>query len=390
MKAIILSAGKGTRVRPITYSMPKPMIPIINKPVMEILVELLKSHGIKEIMVNTSYLSHSIESYFRDGARFGVQMAYSFEGRIENDQILDEPIGSAGALKKIQEHSGFFDETFAVLVGDAVIDLDLSRLLDIHKEKKALATIALAGLERSEVSSFGVVVTDDEGRILEFQEKPKVEDAKSTTVNTGIYIFEPEIIDRIPSGEVYDIGGQLFPKLVEEKAPLYGSNIPFQWLDIGKVHDYYQVIQTALEGKINGFKIPGEEIANGIFAGLNLNIDLSKCDITPPVYIGGSATLEPGCRVIGPSMIGAGTVIETGALVEKSVVFDYTKISSSAEVKEMMICGNYCISSDGTVIDLKKYDIDWAITDSRATEKILSNEQRDLLQMLQEIQSSVI
>jgi len=382
MKAIILAAGKGTRVRPITYTIPKPMIPILNKPVMETLVALLREHGVRQIMVNTSYLSMEIERYFRDGARFGVEMAYSFEGRLEDGALVDEPMGSAGALKKIQAHSGFFDQTFAVLCGDAMIDIDLTALLRFHREKGAMVTIALADVPRRQVSSYGVVVTDSAGRIVEFQEKPPVEEARSTTVNTGIYIFEPDVLEMIPSGVAYDIGGELFPKLAEEGKGLYGATIPFQWLDIGQVGDYYRVIQMALKGDIHGLKAPGTEVAPGIWFGLNVRADVSACDITPPVYVGGSATLEPGCRIAGPTMIGPGCVVESGACVEKSVVFDYTRIGASAELREMMICGGYAVDASGTVIDLAKSAIDWVISDARSPKQELSADQQQFLDML--------
>ncbi|RMG44470.1 MAG: NDP-sugar synthase [Acidobacteria bacterium] len=384
MKAIILAAGKGTRVRPLTYTMPKPMIPIINKPVMEILVEHLARHGVGEIMVNTSYLAPAIENYFRDGARFGVQMAYSFEGRWENGRLIDEPVGSAGAIKKIQEHSGFFDDTFFVLCGDAIIDLNLTELLEVHRRKGALVTIALADVPRSEVSSYGVVVTDDDGRILEFQEKPSVEEARSTTVNTGIYVFEPEVIECIPSGVEYDIGGELFPALTATGAALYGAKMPFQWLDIGKITDYYRVIQMALRGEIRGFAMPGTEVTEGVWMGLNVRADLDRCRITPPVYIGGSATLEPGCTLIGPSFIGPGCVIESGAHIERSVVFDYTRIGSAAHLHEMLVCGGYSVDASGTVIDLARADIDWVIADARMPKRPLSEEQRQFLAMLEQ------
>ncbi len=382
MKAIILAAGRGTRVRPITHSVPKPMVPILNRPVMALLVELLERHGLREIMVNTSYLPVAIESYFRDGSRFGVEMAYSFEGYLEEGRLVDEPVGSAGAIRKIQEHSGFFDETFVVICGDVVMDLDLTRLIRFHREKGALATIALTEVPQDQVSSYGVVVRDGEEKILEFQEKPSVEEARSRTVNTGIYVFEPEVIEHIPSGEIYDIGGQLFPALVEAGAALYGAKIPFQWLDIGKISDYYTVMQMALRGEVNGLSMPGRQIAPGVWAGLNVRADLSRCEIVPPVFVGGSATLEPGCTVVGPTAIGAGCVVESGAHVEKSIIFDHTRIDSCAEVKQMIVCGGYCVDASGTAIDLAQCDMDWAIADARSHKKGLTEDQKGFLEML--------
>lgn len=384
MKALILAAGKGTRVRPLTYSIPKPMIPILGKPVMETLIELLTAHSIRKVVVNTSYLAPEIENYFRDGSRFGAEMAYSFEGHLEDGRIIDEAVGSAGAIKKIHEHSRFFDETFVVLCGDAIVDLNLTEMLRVHREKEAMVTIALANVPRSEVSSYGVVVTDNQGRVIEFQEKPAVEQARSNTVNTGIYIFEPEVIDLIPSGRCYDIGGELFPSLVAEGAGIYGANIPFQWLDIGKLTDYQSVVQAALCGKINNFRIPGSEIAPKVWAGLNVSVNLSRCIISGPVVIGGSATIEDGATIIGPSMIGPGCVVESGAIVERSVVFDYTRIGSMAEVRDMIISGGYAVSASGAALDLPSTAIDWAVADARTPKNALTWEQEQLVQALRE------
>ena len=196
---MILAAGKGTRVQPITHVIPKPMIPILQKPVMEFLLELLKEHGFTEVMVNVSHLAEEIENYFRDGQRFGVELAYSFEGRIEDGELIGSAMGSAGGLKKIQDFQHFFDDTFVVLCGDALIDLDLTEALKRHREKGAIASLVTKRVPKDQVSSYGVVVTDDEGRISSFQEKPSIDEALSDTINTGIYIFEPEIFDHIPS-----------------------------------------------------------------------------------------------------------------------------------------------------------------------------------------------
>ena len=175
MKAMILAAGKGTRVQPITHIIPKPMIPILQKPVMEFLLELLKEHGFREIMVNVSHLAEEIENYFRDGQRFDVEIAYSFEGRIEDGEMIGDALGSAGGLKKIQDFQNFFDETFIVLCGDALVDLDLTEAVKKHKEKGAVASLITKKVSREQVSSYGVVVSDKNGRIKAFQEKPSID-----------------------------------------------------------------------------------------------------------------------------------------------------------------------------------------------------------------------
>jgi mannose-1-phosphate guanylyltransferase len=387
MKAIILAAGRGTRIRPLTFSYPKPMIPIINKPVMELLVEHLARHDFRELMVNTSYMASAIEGYFRDGNRFGVEMAYSFEGRLENGQLLDEPMGSAGAIKLIQERSGFFDEAFAVLCGDALIDLDLTRLLEIHRAKGALVTIALAQVPCDRVSSYGIVVTDGDGRVQDFQEKPLPEDARSDMANTGIYIFEPAVAEHIPAGQQFDIGGELFPLLVEQGEPVYAVDLPFQWLDIGQITDYHGVIQKVLQGEVNNVPVPGREAAAGLWTGINTQIEHEGSLIVPPVYVGPGSTIRSGATVVGPTMIGPNSVIEAGAHVERSVIFDYTRVGPGANLTEMLVCGGYCANAEGTVLNLAGTDIGWVISDARAATEGLTELQQLVQDALRQMAS---
>ncbi|NJN57174.1 MAG: NDP-sugar synthase [Leptolyngbyaceae cyanobacterium SL_5_9] len=366
MKAMILAAGKGTRVRPITYTIPKPMIPILQKPVMEFLLELLRQHGFDEIMVNVSHLANEIEGYFRDGQRFGVQIAYSFEGRIEPDgTLVGAALGSAGGMKRIQDFSPFFDDTFVVLCGDALIDLDLSAAVRWHREKGAIATIIMKSVPREEVSSYGVVVTDEDGRIKTFQEKPSVEEALSTDINTGIYIFEPEILDYIPSGQQYDIGGELFPKLVEMGAPFYGISMDFEWVDIGKVPDYWRAIRSVLLGEVKNVDVPGHQAAPGIYTGLNVAVNWDKVDIKGPVYIGGMTHIEDGATIIGPTMIGPSCYICSGATVDNSVIFEYSRLGPGVRLVDKLVFGRHCIDKTGAAIDVQAAALDWLITDTR-------------------------
>jgi mannose-1-phosphate guanylyltransferase len=365
MKAMILAAGKGTRVRPITQTIPKPMIPILQKPVMEFLVELLRQHGFDQIMVNVSHLADVIENYFRDGQKFGVQIAYSFEGRIEEGEMIGEALGSAGGMKRIQDFSPFFDDTFVVLCGDALIDLDLTAAVKWHREKGAIATIVMKSVPREEVPSYGVVVTDDSGKIKAFQEKPSVEEALSTDINTGIYIFEPEIFKYIPSGQEYDIGSQLFPALVAAGAPFYGISMDFEWVDIGKVPDYWRAIQSVLLGQVKNVSIPGIEVRPGIYAGLNVAVNWDKVDITGPVYIGGMTIIEDGAKIVGPTMIGPNCWLCSGATVENSVIFEYSRLGSDVRLVDKLVFGRYCVDKTGAAIDLQAAALDWLITDAR-------------------------
>jgi mannose-1-phosphate guanylyltransferase len=365
MKAMILAAGKGTRVRPITYTIPKPLIPILQKPVMEFLLELLRHHGFNQVMVNVSHLANEIEGYFRDGQRFGVELAYSFEGRVVDGQLVGEAIGSAGGMRKIQDFYPFFNDTFVVLCGDALIDLDLTEAVRQHKEKGAIATIVMKSVPIKQVPSYGVVVTDSEGRVKSFQEKPKVEEALSTDINTGIYVFEPEIFDYIPSGQEFDIGGDLFPRLVEAGAPFYGISMDFEWVDIGKVPDYWQAIQDVLTGQVKLVNIPGEEVQPGVFAGMNVKANWDKVDIQGPVYIGGMTEIEDGATIVGPSMIGPNCSICSNAIVDHSVIFEYSRIGPGVRLVDKLVFGRYCVDKTGASIDMQAAALDWLITDTR-------------------------
>ncbi|MEH2078153.1 MAG: NDP-sugar synthase [Nostoc sp.] len=366
MKAMILAAGKGTRVRPITYTIPKPMIPILQKPVMEFLLELLRQHGFDQIMVNVSHLAEEIENYFRDGQRFGVQIAYSFEGKIDDEGKLEgEAIGSAGGMRRIQDFSPFFDDTFVVLCGDALIDLDLTAAVKWHRAKGSIATIITKSVPKEEVSSYGVVVTDEEGRVKAFQEKPSTEEALSTNINTGIYIFEPEVFNYIPSDVEYDIGSQLFPKLVEIKAPFYAIPMDFEWVDIGKVPDYWRAIRGVLLGEIKNVQIPGHEVSPGIYTGLNVAVNWDKVDITGPVYIGGMTRIEDGAKIVGPAMIGPNCWICSGATVENSVIFEWSRLGPGVRLVDKLVFGRYCVDKTGAAIDVQAAALDWLITDAR-------------------------
>ncbi|MGK7939763.1 MAG: sugar phosphate nucleotidyltransferase [Crocosphaera sp.] len=365
MKAMILAAGKGTRVRPITHTIPKPLIPILQKPVMEFLLELLRQHGFDQIMVNVSHLAEEIESYFRDGQRFGVQIAYSFEGKIVDGDLVGEALGSAGGLRRIQDFNPFFDDTFIVLCGDALIDLDLTAAVKYHQEKGAIATIITKSVPKEVVSSYGVVVTDEEGRIQTFQEKPSVNEALSTNINTGIYIFEPEIINYIPPNQKYDIGGELFPMLVEKGAPFYAVNMDFEWVDIGKVPDYWHAIRGVLQREIKNVEIPGLEVKPGIYTGLNVAVNWDKVNIQGPVYIGGMTHIEDGATIIGPSMIGPNCWICNDATVDNSVIFEYSRLGPGVRLVDKLVFGRYCVDKTGAAIDVQAAALDWLITDSR-------------------------
>jgi len=370
---MILAAGKGTRVRPLTNEMPKPMIPIIGKPVMEYLIEELARHGFDEIMINVSHLPEKIESYFGNGERLGVEIGYSFEGHIENDEIQSEALGSAGGLKRIQEFGGFFDDTFLVVCGDALIDLDLTKAVREHWKSGAVASICTLAVAPEQVSDYGVVVSDDNGQITSFQEKPAVEDALSNKVNTGIYIFEPEVLDLIPSGQTYDIGGDLFPKIVERGLGFQAIDLPFNWIDIGRISDYWEANQKIMEGKLRTIPMPGTEVRPGVWVGLNTSIDWENCEIQGPVYIGSGTRVEAGAMIVGPTWVGHGCHIRQNARISKSIIFEYTRIGSASIVKNSVAFGRFFVDKDGNSFESDSMNLDW-VTDSRIPTERLVND----------------
>lgn len=379
MKALILAAGKGTRVMPLTRNCPKPMLRILDTPVLELLIDRLRAHGITQIMINTSHHSAVIQDYFGDGRRFGVDIAYAFEGQRVEGELVGDPVGSAAAIRRIHAHAGFFDDTFLVLCGDAVVDIDFGQLIQQHHQARAIATIALQNVAPADVVHYGVVVTDANGWVSSFQEKPSEAEALGTLVNTGIYVFEPSVLNYIPDSVPCDLGSQVFPDLVARGLPVLGACLPMTWLDIGRLSDFHRVCMMALRGEVPGYTLPGHEMAPGLRCGINVRINPKRCVIRGPVVIAGGAFIADGATLVGPCFIGAGAKIEQDALVEASVILPYARIGTNAHVKDMITDGHYCMLADGTVLDLLKADIPWIVGDARMSrDELLATEQRYL------------
>jgi mannose-1-phosphate guanylyltransferase / phosphomannomutase len=250
MKGVIIAGGRGKRLRPLTYSLPKPMVPLLNKPVMEYSIDLLKQHGITSIAVTTHYLSDQIKGYFGDGSRFGVSISYFDE---------DLPLGTAGGLFNAKS---YLDEPFVVVSGDILTDLNLTEGIQYHIEKKALITILLKEVENP--LQYGLVMTDVDGKVKRFIEKPKDwNEVFTNTVNTGVYIVDPAIFSYWLKGSFYDFSLDLFPKLIENKEKLYGLNCKGYWSDIGCFERYRQTQLDILANKVNvRCKTPNLSIKN--------------------------------------------------------------------------------------------------------------------------------
>ena len=224
-----------------------------------------------------------------------------------------------------------------------------------------------------EVSKYGVVVTDTHGKVTSFQEKPAMEEALSTQINTGIYIFEPAIFDYIPAGQEYDIGSELFPKLVENNVDFYATSMDFQWLDVGNISDIWTVTSDIMNGKVPGYPIPGTQVKPGIWVGINTVFDIDSCDITPPVIVSSGCEIQPGATIEGPVVIGANSKVESGAVIKQSLVSEYIHVASAAYVEEKTVFGDYFISHDGYTQSLSELKAVNILNDRRQVQPMMGS-----------------
>lgn len=336
MRAMILAAGVGSRLDPLTRNVPKPMVPIVNRPVMEYLIELLARHGFNEIMVNLHYLGDQIASYFGDGSSWGVRIHWAYE-----DQLW----GDAGSLKRAEDF--FRDETFLVIGGDDLTDMDLSRLIKTHRDKKALATIALSIVD--DPSEYGIVLMNEEGRITRFLEKPKGEVIFSNTANTGVYVFEPEIFELIPHDVFYLFGKQVFPMLLEQRLPLYGHLTAAYWRDVGNLKVYQQTHRDMLEGRVKA-RIALTEVRKFVWMGKNVEIDPSA-EIAYPVAIGNNVRILAGARVLEHTVIGNNCAVEEGATIQNSILWDGAVVMRNTHLERCVVGRDCRIKTNAAIFD---------------------------------------
>ena len=324
MKAMILAAGKGTRLQPLTLTLPKPMLPVGNKAALEHIVELCKRHNVNDIKMNLHYLPEYIDKCFKDGSQWGVNISYSIEKQLW---------GTAGGIKKVQS---FFNETFVVLSGDGFTDIDLTDMLRFHKEKGALATIAVK--KADDPSKFGVVISDKDSRITSFQEKPAKEDALSDKINLGIYILEPEVLNMIPPRKEFDFGYDLFPYFLKNNIPFYSYETNCSWSDIGSLEEYWKINMDLVSGKLgNKFE--------GVLIHPSAKIERSSLrNIQGPVIIGKNSEICSDVKLQGPLVIGDEVYIDTGATISNSVILSNTYIGKGVELNDSVVNQNYHLS----------------------------------------------
>ncbi|HDZ86491.1 MAG TPA: mannose-1-phosphate guanyltransferase, partial [Actinobacteria bacterium] len=310
LKAVLMAGGEGTRLRPLTSNQPKPMVNIFNQPVMSYIIELLKKYEIKDIVTTLQFLPQLIKNYYGDGSDLGINLNYAVE---------EEPLGTAGSVKNTEQ---FIDGTFLVISGDAITDFNLKKAIDFHKKKKSLATLVLARVESP--LEFGVVITEKDGKITRFLEKPSWAQVFSDTVNTGLYILEPEVLDHIPSGKNVDFSKDLFPKLLKEKKPLYGYVADGYWCDIGNLEQYRQVHEDILNNKTK-IKVPGIKMGSKVWVG-------NDASVHPSVKFKGSAFIGNHCKVEEGAVIGDGTIIGNNVVVKNNAKTAHSIIQENAYI----------------------------------------------------------
>jgi mannose-1-phosphate guanylyltransferase/mannose-1-phosphate guanylyltransferase/phosphomannomutase len=325
MKAMVLAAGLGTRLRPITYSVPKPMVPVLNRPVMEHIIGLLRGHGFDQVIANLHWFPDTITDYFGDGSDFGIELAYSPE---------DSLLGTAGGVRNA---SAFFDGDFLVISGDALTDIDLAAMRDFHESHDGVASLATRRVD--DTSQFGVVITDEGGRIQGFQEKPEPAEALSNLANCGIYMFSQEIFDFFPGPRESSLAASddpegfadwamdVFPTLLESGEAFYSHEVDAYWNDVGTIGELLQGCFDGLNRKVD-LAIAEPQVSDGVWVAEG--VDLGGVEVEGPVLIAAGCEIGDGSRITGPAVLGRNCRIGAGAKVREAVMLDGAELSDGS------------------------------------------------------------
>jgi mannose-1-phosphate guanylyltransferase/phosphomannomutase len=333
MQAVILAGGRGSRLQPLSMGIPKPMLPIFSKPVMEHTIELLAKQGVKDIIIATSTQASEIVEHFGDGSEWSVNIRYSIE---------DEPKGTAGAVKLVQPH---INDTFLVVSGDVVSDFDIEEAVAFHRRKSALATLLLHDVD--DPVDYGIAECDEDGRITRFLEKPDSRDVFSNTISTGIYVLEPEVLSSIPYFTACDIGRDLIPRLLRNIEPVFGIKMHGYWCDIGNLISYRNAHFDALLGRAQ-INIGAEEVEPGVWIGEDAEIH-ETAELTGPLYLGMDAELRKNASLKPFSVIGTGSLIDEAALVSRSIVGSRAFIGRGTRVTDCVIAEGYRVQEASNI-----------------------------------------
>ncbi|MDA8026070.1 MAG: sugar phosphate nucleotidyltransferase [Actinomycetota bacterium] len=339
MKAVIMAGGEGTRLRPLTATAPKPMLPIANRPMLLHIIELLKKHGIDEVVITVAFMANAIRTYFGDGSEFGIRISYANE---------DSPLGTAGSVGNCREQ---LDSTFLVISGDVLTDIDISALVKFHVDNEAMATIGLKSMENP--LEFGIVTTNEDGTVGRFLEKPTWGQVFSDTINTGIYVLEPDIFSYIPVGKVLDFSQEVFPKILEDDKSIHAMICEGYWEDVGTLEAYLSVHTDILTNKVN-VELDGFMMDKGIYLGDGSEIHPTAL-VEGPVVIGDNCRIGPDARVRPYSVIGSNSRISTSAEIDRSVLHENVYIGEGSLIRGTIV-GKSCDirrsvhSEDGVVL----------------------------------------
>ncbi len=333
MRGMILAAGEGTRLRPLTFARPKALVPVLTVPIMANIVRWLKAFGITELAANLWYRGADIERFFGDGSAFGVRLIYLHE---------DEPHGTAGAVKLMADFLCAHGDTFLVVGCDELIDLDLTAMVRFHKERHALVTISLAWVD--DPRQFGVVHLDENGRIVNFIEKPKEWRGGKALVNSGVYLLEPEVLDRIPSG-FYDFGRQLFPTLVSEGAPIFGFASDGYWNDIGHLGNYWDANLAALHKRAPIHDCPLHEIRPQVFVHPTAQV-AESAQLIAPCAIGAETVIDEGAVVGSKTVVGDGCYLGRKVVVERSILWSQVTVADGTHLVGCIVTDNCFLQSE--------------------------------------------
>ncbi len=317
MKAMVLAAGLGTRLRPVTYEMPKPLVPVANRPIMEHVLVLLRRHDCTELVANLSYMPEMIKQRFGDGSGLGVSIEWSFE-----EQLL----GTAGGVRNVRDFFG--DESFLVMAADALTDIDLTDLRRAHDANDGIATLAATRV--ADTSEYGVIVTGEDGRVQGFQEKPDPAEALSDLANCMIYVLEPEIFDYFPEADEVDFALDVFPALLDNDVPFYVHDAAGYWNDVGSLDEYRQGNFDAISGAV-AVDLEASEIADGVLAAQGTTLP-DDAEATGPVLLGADCEIGAGARLDGPVVVGSGCRIGAGSVLRECVLLDEVTVPERTSV----------------------------------------------------------
>ena len=320
-----MAGGEGTRLRPLTSNAPKPMIPVTNRPMMEHVIGLLREHGFDEIVVTVAFMANTIRTYFGDGAEFGVRMVYATE---------ETPLGTAGSVRNAMD---VLDERFLVISGDVLTDIDLTSVIKVHEERGAMASIALKSMENP--LEFGIVITREDGSIERFLEKPSWGQVFSDTINTGIYVLEPEIFDYIPAGRPVDFSEEVFPALLAEGKPLFGHTVEGYWEDVGALEAYLTAHRDVLDAKV-ALDVPGFPLGEGVWLGEGAEVHPSA-KIVGPAVIGDYTVVEAGAHLGEYTVLGSNVWVGPDAYLERAIVHDNTYLGGGVRLRGCVV-GRSC------------------------------------------------